>query len=325
LNLYPDPERTGFFYDVQEESTLITFGAVLENIRIAATRFGLFSTFAYPSADEAELSIKIKFKQNKVPEDDLFSYLPFRTTNRRPYTGKAIDKKVKTNLYSSINDFPKNSLHIYEDKKTKAIFNKIIFDADRILFEDKRLHQGLFHWVRMHKCSSARDGMDLGVLELGSLPQRLTFPLFGSWKVLSIGNYLGMSRIPGINSLILLKSTPAYCLITSRNRDRQGYLESGRALERFWIEANLSGMAVQPMAGFVFLINHYIHDQARQFSEKHKLMIEKMKERLDSLLGPREVEYPVMFFRVGYAQAPAKKSPRRSLADILAFDVAHKK
>ena len=36
-------------------------------------------------------------------------------------------------------------------------------------------------------------------------------------------------------------------------------------MERFWIQANSLGLAVQPMAGFVFLINHYYYNQARYF------------------------------------------------------------
>ena len=314
LQLRPDPERTGFFYDVREESTLMTFGAVVENMRIAASCYGMQMEYALR---ERECAISACPRgPGQVDPDPLFPFVPHRKTNRKPYRKGSLLERDDWDLRQSLAPFSQNSLFLFSTSRDKKIFNKIIFDADRILFEDERLHQGLFQWVRMQKHAPHPDGMDLSVLEMKG-GQRAIFPLFGKWGVISRLNWLGASRIPGMNSLLLLRKTPVYALLTAKGRDSASLFESGRAMERFWITANALGLALQPMAGFVFLLNHYLHDRAGQFAEAHQRLIEAMYTRYRDVIG-EDTEYPVMFFRLGYPVGePEARSPRRDLEDIL--------
>lgn len=318
LTLRSDPKRTGFFYDINEESTLMTLGAVLENISTAATHYGLTINYNLKPSNLNEITIEITFQNENCPEDPLYSFIPLRKTNRLPFIKKSTTQTDKEKLTNICNNYSNQSLFLFEDNESKKTFKKIIFDADRILFENKDLHQGLFKWIWMEKDSVKKDGMDLSVLGIKGLQKKI-FPLFGSWRILSWGNKIGMSMIPGINSLLLLKNTPTYGMLTTTERNQSGYIESGRTMEKLWVSATSLGLAVHPMAGFTFLLNHYVEEKACRFSEKHREMIKTMINLYNKTIGPIEENYPVMFFRIGQPKKITNKSSRRELEEVFSI------
>jgi len=317
LSLLKDPDRSGFFYDVNHESTFITFGAVIENIRIAATHYGLGATIKmFPSKNTLNAVAEMSFQKTDMDEDPLFPFLMNRCVNRKPYRKQKIEHDIVQKLKDAIAETRGAGMVWMNDEEVKRAMRKIIFDADRVLFEDQRLHEGLFRWIRMGKeQESHMDGMKLEVLEL-NLFQRQGFKLISNWRVLSWLNYFGMSRATGLNSVMLLKQSPAYCLLTMEERSPTGYIRGGMAMERFWIKANASGLSLQPMVGFIFLLNHLNHDEAAQFKENHKEMIESMQERLQSICQDKKPIVPIMFFRVGYSDPPSSRTPRRPVEEV---------
>jgi molybdopterin/thiamine biosynthesis adenylyltransferase len=321
LYLLIDPERSGFFYDVNHESTYITFGAVIENIRIAATHYGLKTDIKLlPSKENQNIIAKIKFLHTDIDKDPLYPFILHRSVNRKPYMKKKIEADVIQKLKDVVSETPGADMIWIDGKNDKRVMRNITYNADRILFEDKRLHEGLFRWIRMGKADEAEmDGMNLDVLELNWFQQQI-FPLHVNWRVLSWLNKFGMSRMLGFNSIMLLKESPACCLLTTDKRNPSGYINGGRMMERFWIRANAIGLSVQPMAGFIFLLNHFHHDGAAQFKEAHQEMIREIQTRLQALVFGNNESVPIMFFRVGYADPPSARSPRRPVDEVLKIE-----
>ena len=318
LYLLKDPDRTGFFYDVNHESTYITFGAVIENISIAATHYGLKTDIKLlPSEENQNIIAELKFLHTNIDTDPLFSFIVNRCVNRKPYMKKKIEPDVIQKLKDVVSETTGADMIWIDGADDKRIMRNITYNADRILFEDKRLHEGLFRWIRIKKEDAfKKDGMNLDVLEL-SWFQKQAFPILSNWRVLSWLNKIGMSRIPGINSIILLKQSPAYCLLTMNNRNPSDYINGGRMMERFWIKANALGLSIQPMSGFIFLLNHLNHDGALQFSENHKALIQNMNKKIiKTILRKQENSAPTMFFRIGYAAHPTTRTPRRPVDEI---------
>ena len=87
-------------------------------------------------------------------------------------------------------------------------------------------------------------------------------------------------------------------------------------MERFWIQANALGLSVQPMSGFIFLLNRLNHDGALQFRKDNRNMIQKMHASLQKLFLNQEKTVPIMFFRLGYAKPPTARTPRRPVDEI---------
>ena len=319
LIIESDPQRTHFFYDINQESTLITIGAVMENIAIAAGDLGL-ETVPEPVSlsDNGEVSVRIKFKPAENTRDTLAEFIPVRCINRKPYTKQGIDKKTIQEMNRIFQDSANIGMTWVQTQADQKRLREIVYLSDRVLFEEKRLHQGLFKFIHMGDEPFPTDGMNLGVLEL-SWMQKKIFPLFSQWKYQEMMNKFMISRAMAFNSVTLLKKTPVYGVLTLNDRSSQGYVEAGRKMERFWITANSLGLAVQPMAGFVFLINHFYHNQAGFFKPEHRKMIQKIKQEFDLVTARAAGNNwaPVMFFRIGYALPQKKRTGRRPLGDVL--------
>ncbi len=310
LSLLKDPEKTGFFYDVNQESTHLTFGALIENISIAASHFGLKTEVElFPDSDYADCIANLKFVACIINEDPLFSHVLSRCVNREFYSKKQIDRNVASNLKDMVSQFSDAELIWIDNEKDKKILQRVVFDADRILFEEKRLHQGLFRWINL-KNGVKKDGMDLDVLGLNYM-QQLIFPLMSDWKKMQFMNKFGVSRIAAFNSVRLLKSSPAYGLIAIKNRKPESYVAGGRIMERFWIKANSLGLSLQPMAGFVFLLNHLAADGGRNFRADHQQLIQDFKKSLNQIGSLNDNLNYIMFFRIGICDKSTKRSKRK--------------
>lgn len=318
LQVFEDPDRTGFFYDVNRESIMIAAGAVVENMKIAATGCGYATQITlFPDANEQTLIAELQFLPAEIEEDPLRDVLLHRCTNRRPYNKNPLPVSVMEELEGAIcHDSVK--LQLITGNREQKRLRKMIFNADRVLFEDQRLHAGLFRWVHLAKGGEQGydDGMDLDVLGLDWLQQRL-FPLLADWRILKRLHPLGITRAIGMNSIKLLKSSPAYALITVDSRTPESYFQGGMDMERFWLAATAQGLSVHPMAGFVFLLNHYFYDQGQQFCPRHRRMICEMADQYRSLFDQPSGGGPLMFFRLGYAAPQAAKSSRRAVANVL--------
>ena len=320
LSLKMDNERSGFFYDINHESTYMTLGAVAENIMIAATHYNLKATITtipkITNNNEAVIA-NISFEQFPMDENPLFPHMEKRHINRYPYLKKIIEK----NILKKIENCTKSDLSVdirwITEKKEQQTLQSIIYNADKILFEDKRLHSGLFKWIWTDKKDETRlDGMTLDEIGI-SFIQKPFFKLLSNWKNMSKLNKLGLSCLPAINSIHLLKSSPTYCLISVNNKNNESYFKAGMALEKLWIKANSLGLAVQPMAGFVFLMNHYFTDSAKKFSPHHKKIISDDTQKLINLLNQTEEIFPAMFLRLGYPSKKNVKSKRRPVKSVL--------
>ncbi len=319
LIIESDPERTHFFYDVNQESTLITTGALVENISIAASELGLeILPDSVQLSDDGQVSIRIKFRIVEGDPDALARFLPLRCINRKPYEKTAVESRLIEQMDRVFSSSDSIGIKWIQDRKTKKIFQEIIYLSDRVLFEEKRLHQGLFKFIHMGDDPFPRDGMNLGVLELSWLQKKI-FPLFSQWKYQKMLNKIMVSRAMAFNSVNLLRKTPVYGVLTLEKRTPQGYVEAGRKMERFWILANSLGLAVQPMAGFVFLLNHYYHNKAGYFKPEHQEIIQKINSRFEMTIGVHRTKEisPVMFFRIGYAAPQKNRTGRRPLTEVM--------
>lgn len=309
LSLMKDPDKCGFFYDVNQESTFLTFGALIENIKIGATYFGLKANInLFPEGYGDTLIARIKFIDENERQDPLFPFILDRFVNREIYNKEPIDPTIVKELRDGFSSSKTTDIVWIDNENDKKIINTIVYDADRILFEDERLHNGLFKWINF-KNGQKKDGMDIDVLGL-NLFQKQLFPLLADWSKLKKMNKLGMSWIPGLTSLKLLKSSSAYAIIKISNNDPETYIEGGQMMERFWIAANRMGLSVQPMAGFVFLLNHLISDNVNQFKSDHQVIIKGFRKKLNSITGLDGSLRLVMFFRIGISDKQSHRTKR---------------
>jgi hypothetical protein len=139
------------------------------------------------------------------------------------------------------------------------------------------------------------------------------------------GRHRGLSAtsMPGADEAALAKADAAWVdsnlkvssataavfghiMVRGSRADHGLHMEAGRLWQRIHLEGTLQGLAMQPMNHLIEVIDH------ESFSRQQPSMITRMKL-------PKEWEgwEPIFGFRLGYADAPAPRSPRRPLSMVV--------
>ena len=307
IDLFLDPHKDESFFNVNQIASLISCGAVVENIKIAASALGLDAEIDFFEL-EKNMDNKvaaINFVRNNNQIDPLSEFVWKRHTNRKFYEKKLIPQKTIDLLISSIKDFPETTLHIITDRNDLKKLAKIIYQVDRIRTEHRPLHDHLMSMIRFtdQETFQTKDGLPLKNLEAGLAGEmflRLTKP----WWVMNIMNKIGIGRMVALHSYQGIMNSSGAALLTINEMDEKSFILGGRALERIWLTLSSLGIAMQPMTAITLFYLRQALKGSQAFSEQHKKMLERLEPQYLDLFPhiQEENKGQVMLFRFGYAQ-----------------------
>lgn len=302
-------------------------GALLESIAIAATGDKLKAGIAYrPSGAHPDESpvFDIAFEDDpRLSADPLLPFLKTRTVNRWPMKRGLLSREEKSSLSAQIESF-KSGTSPYrvlwlEGASEKRSMARISQRAGRLRLtipEAYAVHRKVIEW-------NARTSLDripdqaLGI-------SRFILPLMrwimGSWpRVRFFSRYLGGTLLPRLELDILpalFCSAHFVILAPAIPVTLADYVDTGRALCRFWLETARQGLLLQPeMAPILF---RAYAERAMPFSERRGSMEEarKIASALTLLIGPNLIDRAVFLGRVGRGNLPRSRSLRLPLTDL---------
>jgi hypothetical protein len=99
-------------------------------------------------------------------------------------------------------------------------------------------------------------------------------------------------------------------IVSIIHKGEADYVESGRVMQRFWLQANKAGLSVQPLGALSLFIARLHHVQGEGFTSEQ---LEKLVALEDTFSGitpefNKESDQLIMLFRLGYV----KKQPVRA-------------
>ena len=96
ISVFNVPEADTSLYNVRQHGSYIAHGALLENVRLSAQKYG-FSTHVklFPSASDETHVADIIITENASVEDPLYNAIVERCTNRKDFTGKTLSLEEK--------------------------------------------------------------------------------------------------------------------------------------------------------------------------------------------------------------------------------------
>jgi hypothetical protein len=306
-----DPTRDLSLFNVKYLASFIALGAVVENIIIAASGEGFLTHIQYfPNGENDEVVARVSFEPG-AQSDLLGAVLDKRCTNRRPYENKPISPEILTSL-DVTKCFPRLGLSWIQGKKRLQELGKIISRADRLIFENPRIHNHLFSTLRwnLDEVEHTRDGLPIESLELGKLGS-LAFRCLKSWRFVQLLNRFGFSKIAAGKSTELMRRCSAAGLITAPNTSVRSFLEAGRAFQRLWLQATQDNLALQPMTAIIFL---HLRSRLADYSGLGKgqiTLVDGLCDDLKKFFILPENSVPAMLFRVGFAGTPSARTIRR--------------
>jgi len=304
IDLYLDREKDLSFFNVNQIASMIACGAALENIKIAASSFGIKAEIEYATEDnDRDLIAVVKLVGNKVKRDDLSDFIWERHTNRRFYKKISVSPAILKKIESSIKNIPGAKLHFITNREDLKRLGIIIYQVDRIRTEHKPLHEHLMKMIRFsdQEALKKRDGFPLKNLEAGfagGLFLRATKP----WPVMNTVNKLGIGRMVALHSYQGMVNSSGAALLTIDRIDDLAFIEGGQAIERVWFAISSLGLAMQPMTAITLFYLRWMLEGKSCFLKKHQKILERVYgdyHQLFPVIGDENYRQ-IMLFRFGY-------------------------
>lgn len=314
--------RDTSLYNVKNIASYIASGAMIENIIITAKSLGYsVSVSLFPESEDLSLVAILTFTEGQTDQDPLLPFIDTRCVNRKVFKQEILPPEAKTSLLNVIEKFNGAELYFVEDEKNKKKLSEILSLNDKILFENKNLHDFLFKHLRWSKeeAELTRDGMGIDSLELGVLQSRM-FKLLSSWNLVRFLNFFGFSSFVTYRSFKLCNDSPALCMLLMKDRGLESFVNGGRAFQRIWLTASSLDLSLHPVTGVTFLMERLKMSKGDGLTPHHQKLLKNLESKIKDIIPLDENKSIIMAFRLGYADPPSDKSLRLPLDKVLVED-----
>ncbi len=316
LNAGADPS----FFNFEQRATLISNGAVMENMAVAATAYGLdMRVQSAPAGQNDERVATVRFIAAQKTWDPLADMVWERNTNRRPFDRRPIPLDTRHALTLAAEERGAR-LHLVAERPGIESLAKAVYWADRARVSLRECHEPLYASIQKNakEARERGDGFSFNNLMAG-LDGRIFLTLTRPWPVMEMANRIGVGTMVanvGRNSIL---NSSAVALLTMPTDSALDFLQGGRAWQRVWLTATAHGLALQPNASLVFFWTVYRHRGNSVFPPAAALNLQRAME-IARLWFPQvhfEQEGLIMLFRLGYAPPIPEDTFRRPLASFL--------
>jgi hypothetical protein len=331
LRCWHDEERSRSFLDFEHRGTYLAFGALAENLRLAAGRLGLgISLRPFPVSSEPLLICEAAFGELARPptseDEELARQIDLRVTNRRLGARVALVGE-EARLLQEIAGRAGAQLRLVTQPERLSILADIVGMGERLRLLSKVMHRQMMSEVRWtaEQAAATRDGLDLSTLEL--TPTDLAgLRLISRWSVMA-----AVREVNGGHGLTLatqkaVRAASAVGLLSVSNPTtdvasrRLAYFQGGTALQRVWLTSTRLGLAFQPMTPLVYLFARLVDGQGEGLADDEKSELRGLRARYRDVLDLADAPTEVMLFRLAKTGPPTARSLRRDVAEMLSIE-----
>jgi hypothetical protein len=286
LRVYADSSRALPVADPDGRQLLMSCGAALVNLRLAAAHFGhATSAELIPGARRDGLLARIRLEERSAstPEaEELFRAIAKRRTNRLPLDGREPPDGLVTALLREARR-EGVALRPVEPHQRRVVAD-LIAEGDDAAWSSGRFRAELAGWIRSNR-SPRRDGLPgyaLGMSDAAALIHPLLVRLQNAGRAEAERD---RRRALGTRALLVL---------STRRDGKAEWIQAGVALQRVLLRATAAGLFasyfVQPIES------------------------SKLRPKLAHAIGDSGA--PQVMFRLGYGLEP-RATPRRRVEDVL--------
>ncbi len=292
---------------------LLSLGALVENLTIGASRFGIaVEADLLPQREQPEVVLQVRLRPHGAEVDPLWAIIPRRHTSRQMvFSGPVMSDAHYGELEAAVRACSGSELVWLEKVKWRTEALRLMRRAETERFRNRLLHEELFSAIRFdvgwHSTSS--EGLPPGSLGVEA-PLRMFFAGLRHWSLARWVNVFGAHHMLGFRSCYLpCQIAPHVGLLTTRKADDRSTLDTGRSFQRLWLVATAHGRVLQPMpASALYACTGAIDDGIPEGLQRC------LAERWQRILGD---SIPLMLFRLGFAAQAPIVSGRRPLNDYL--------
>jgi hypothetical protein len=320
FELWLDPANMGLFFDVKGVATQMSCGALIENVVTLANALGLATHISYfngPADNFAQLTFTLT--GNKSDAEDASQTLFNRHSNRNLFQ---FNKKIPDTHMAELADLVQSDkhyrLHTYQTPKDRKAIIQTITATDTIRFIHEQIHNDFYKVLRFgSSAEQTRDGLASATLGIESFLIPL-LQMLKPWKLTQLLNHIGLHRIMAFRGTWLpMKS--ASQIVSIMHKGPANYVESGRIMERFWLQANKAGLSVQALGALPLFLARLHLEQGEGFTPAQLNTLTALEDDFANITPGfrKDNDQLIMLFRLGYANKTATRPYRRTTESFL--------
>ena len=310
--------RDHVLYDFDGHASHMAHGALLETLRLAATRYGLKAEWTLrDGCDDTAPIYDVTLSPDDIPEDPLVQFIESRCVQRRAMRTTPLTEEQKQALRNAVGD--KFTLKFFESFSERLAIARLLWLNAKIRLtcpEAYPVHRDIIEWGTRF----STDRIPEQAVGVDPLTARLMRWVMQSWKRVEFFNrYLGGTIIPRVQldfvpalacaAHILMK--PTRCAVSLTD-----HVRAGVALQRLWLTSGALGLHLQPeMTPVIF---RWYARAGRKFStnEKNIHRSGELAARFESTALANQDDSFSFFCRVGCSHIPFSRSTRKALTNL---------
>ena len=289
IEIYGDYARRMPVVDPGNREMLMSIGAAVFNLRVAAAHFGLQCSVDYNLSGDSERPLAFaRLEPSFSPGgetglDPLFPFLTMRHTTRSPFLLTRIPASVLERL-AGFGERGHAALRISTDGTLNTKIADLVAEAERAQLADQEFRNDLAGWIRPDG-SEYQDGITAAALGLEGPASKL---------VPYITRTTDLGKVRAAQDKNLCIDAPALAVILGEDSVPH-WLDAGEMLEHLLLTTVREGMHFS-------YFNVPIH-------------VPEYRARIRGLLGLPG--WPQLLLRIGYCLAMPPRTPRRPLAEVI--------
>jgi molybdopterin/thiamine biosynthesis adenylyltransferase len=319
IRFYVVPERSGNSMDVRLRGSYVALGAAIFNARVAAASMKMLGEVKlFPEGTNSHHVATLTLgSQIDAGIARLQPSVQTRAANRRMGNPTSIDEATLVALGRGV-EREGARLRLVTGRDQIDELAVLLAESDRLRFLIPQVHQEMLSELRWPGRDSLEEGMDVRTLEMdpGSLS---ALELLSRADVMEHLVDWRAGDALGLRTRAMVSSSSGLAIITVPRADPTWYVRGGAAIERFWLSAEMHGLAIQPVSP-LFLYATDEKDLVGLGGERHLDEMYELSQRFNKVWDLEDGETMAMVMRVIHAAPPSVRSVRRPLHEVLIRD-----
>jgi nitroreductase len=310
IEVYADTSRNLGSFDPYLREMHISLGCALTNIEVAASGMSLMASIQLSPGSlhlredqpDEPLIATVTLSNTASSASEQYEAIGRRHTNRGAYD---VNHAIPGHALDRLRATPDPDLNIYlaEDAGSLAALGEMIVSSTARIIGDHEMSRDSSQWFRMTRddVDQYRDGVTIDAFGLPPLMNAGAKIIPEMSMEQSDSQWLSATRDTHVGTAPLLGAICVRDLY-----DKETAIRTGMHWQRLHLWATGASIAMHPLNQPAELV-----DRDRQLGRPSP-----MADQLAGLIDP-SIGRPTFFFRAGYAERPARLSPRRAVDSVL--------
>ncbi len=229
--------------DPTQRETILSIGAFLQNLELAANNLGYnchFNMLATSNRDKNIIEVKLTKTGNTIKFNT--HHIKERRTVRSNYLGEQLKKEDAIFLVDGETDFIK---YLPNTSKEHVWLNEQTIEANRIQAYRDDAQEELSNWIRFSSSNAEKycDGLTTASMEIAGIPGWILRNFYNKENVMK--KDFREQSIDKVKKQV--SQSAGWLLITSKDNSVTTLLETGRRMQRLFLKVKQKNIAIHPM------------------------------------------------------------------------------